>query len=187
MHLSLETAKQRKTLCAKGKPRLSADEGIFLRDILSHGKTPHIHVRRPTGLLAFGGTVGSSEAKGYGNSVLRQPPIGSSGPPSHSQRVIHAHTNASRTVSGAPTRRKSAKRYCPGPRISRLPWWPIGVRNATTAPSAVQTTKGVAGMPSESASATAIGPSSTVVAESERIWVSSAADVNIASRIGSAG
>src|SRR3546814_13813753 len=45
----------------------------------------------------------------------------------------------------------------------------------------------MAGKPSESASATAIGPSSTVVAESERTWVISAAAVNITSRIGSVG
>ena len=82
---------------------------------------------------------------------------------------------------------KSEKRYCPGPRISRLPWWPMGVRNATTAPSAVHTTNGVAGCPSDSANATAIGPSSTVVAESYRICVNNDAVANITSRIGSTG
>src|SRR5690606_30834810 len=38
-------------------------EGIFLRDILSHRKTLHIHVQRPTGLQACANAAGSSEAK----------------------------------------------------------------------------------------------------------------------------
>ena len=62
-----------------------------------------------------------------------------------------------------------------------MPWWPIGVRNATTAPSAVQTTNGVGGRPKDCASAIAIGPSSAVVAASLITWVSSAATLNMTS------
>src|SRR5690606_18520731 len=74
-----------------------------------------------------------------------QPKTGSRGPWSQSHWASQALTRAMTAVRGRPTRRKSPKRYCPGPRISRLPWCPIGVRNATTAPSAVTTTNGVGG------------------------------------------
>src|SRR5690606_12195765 len=97
-------------------------------------------------------------------SKLQLPKVGSSGPPRHSQRAIQAQRRATTAVRGRPTRRTSARRYCPGPRISRLPWCPTGVRTATTAPSAVHTTNGVGGRPSEPASEIAIGASSTVVA-----------------------
>lgn len=50
-----------------------------------------------------------------------QPP-GQNGPPSHSQRAIQALTKAMSTVRGKPIRRKSLKRYWPGPRMRRLPW-----------------------------------------------------------------
>lgn len=47
---------------------------------------------------------------------------GSNGPPSHNQRAIHALTTAISVVKGNPMRRKSLKRYWPGPRMRRLPW-----------------------------------------------------------------
>lgn len=47
---------------------------------------------------------------------------GSNGPPSHSQRAIQALTQAMSMVKGRPIRRKSLKRYWPGPRMRRLPW-----------------------------------------------------------------
>lgn len=53
--------------------------------------------------------------------ALAQPP-GQNGPPSHSQRAIQALTKAMSTVKGKPIRRKSLKRYWPGPRIRRFPW-----------------------------------------------------------------
>lgn len=53
--------------------------------------------------------------------ALPQPP-GQNGPPSQSQRAIQALTKAMSTVKGKPMRRKSLKRYWPGPRIRRLPW-----------------------------------------------------------------
>src|SRR5690606_17605928 len=48
-------------LCQQ-QSRQFTGEGIFLRDILSHRKTPHIHVRRPPGLQTCGVASGSSEA-----------------------------------------------------------------------------------------------------------------------------
>ncbi|MET4729090.1 anti-sigma factor RsiW [Lysobacter enzymogenes] len=53
--------------------------------------------------------------------ALPQPP-GQNGPPSQSQRAIQALTKAMSTVKGKPMRRKSLKRYWPGPRMRRLPW-----------------------------------------------------------------
>jgi len=53
--------------------------------------------------------------------ALLQPP-GQNGPPSQSQRAIQALTKAMSTVRGKPMRRKSLKRYWPGPRMRRLPW-----------------------------------------------------------------
>lgn len=49
-------------------------------------------------------------------------PDGHNGPPSQSQRAIQALTKAMSVVSGKPMRKKSLKRYWPGPRIRRLPW-----------------------------------------------------------------
>ncbi|WP_417475030.1 hypothetical protein, partial [Luteimonas mephitis] len=42
--------KQRKTLPRTELSRRFVDAGIFLIGILPHRKTPHIHVRRPSGL-----------------------------------------------------------------------------------------------------------------------------------------
>src|SRR5690606_34198736 len=55
--------KQRKTLPRTRQTRLFIDEGIFREGILPSRKTPHIHVRRPPGLLTAGRAVRSLEAK----------------------------------------------------------------------------------------------------------------------------
>lgn len=66
--------------------------------------------------------VTAAQAIDDGWGDCRQPPkAGHNGPPSHSQRAIHADTSAAITVNGNPKRTKSPNRYCPGPRISRLP------------------------------------------------------------------
>ena len=87
---------------------------------------------------------------GTGPRPLNQPPAqaGSSGPPSQMYCASQALTRLMQIVSGTPMRKKSPNVYWPGFRISRLPWWPIGVRKAVTAPSAVQTMNGCGGSPS---------------------------------------
>lgn len=54
-------------------------------------------------------------------ACLGQADPGQNGPPSQSQRAIQALTKAISVVSGKPMRRKSAKRYWPGPRMRRFP------------------------------------------------------------------
>src|SRR3546814_12330 len=63
---SKETEAKKNALC-QGQTGLFVDEGIFREGILPSRKTPHIHVRRPPGLQASPGSVGSLEAESNGN------------------------------------------------------------------------------------------------------------------------
>ncbi|SDZ22266.1 hypothetical protein SAMN04487939_12442 [Lysobacter sp. yr284] len=80
-------------------------------------------------LLACGAAAAATTGAGTVSLVageidpraLPQPP-GQNGPPSQSQRAIQALTKAMSTVKGKPMRRKSLKRYWPGPRMRRFPW-----------------------------------------------------------------
>src|SRR3546814_20774101 len=63
---STETEAKENALC-QGQPGLFVDEGIFREGILPSRKTPHIQVRRPPGLQASPGSVGSLDAESHGN------------------------------------------------------------------------------------------------------------------------
>src|SRR3546814_15635179 len=67
---STETEAKKNALC-QGQTGLFVDEGIFREGILPSRQTPHIHVRRPPGLQASPGSVGSLEAEsnGHGNGA----------------------------------------------------------------------------------------------------------------------
>src|SRR3546814_2209937 len=98
---STETEAKKNALC-QGQTGLFVDEGIFREGILPSRKTPHIHVRRPPGLQASPGSVGSLEAESNGN--------GNGNGKSHVASRTHAgvwslelsHVLDSRTLTASP-------------------------------------------------------------------------------------
>lgn len=77
----------------------------------------------PVHCPGLSGRASETERQARRAACLRQAQDdpGQNGPPSQSQRAIQALTRAISTVSGKPMRRKSAKRYWPGPRMRRFP------------------------------------------------------------------